>query len=168
LQILSFSFSDFVVLVWRYVGRRLVATLVCCLILVRCLFGSNWHIIFDSVYIQQSMTLASSTLQTRRHRYSEHFKFVIFVGFVTLVSILLLYTINVDVVSLFADSSFLLLVMLNLYLHLMYSINYLNEWIPLFFSKKIKFVSFIVKNNCIIYTTLPGFIIFFIQSIKKW
>jgi hypothetical protein len=96
LQIVSFSFFDFVVLVRHCVGRRLVAVLVCCSVLVRYLFGSSWQIRFDSVHIQQSMTLASSTLQTQRHRYSEHFKFVIFVGFVTLVDILPLYVINVS------------------------------------------------------------------------
>jgi hypothetical protein len=34
------------------------------------------------------------------------------------------YAINLDVVSLLADSSFLFLAMLNLYLNMMYSINY--------------------------------------------
>ena len=135
-QIFSFSFSDFVISVWRFVGRRLVAALVCCPVFVRCLFGSSWQIRFDSVHIQQSMTLASSTLQTRRHRYSEHFKFGIFVGFVIFVGILPLYAINVDAVSLFAVSSFSVFSDLELYCS-MYSIN-LNEWMNVVFSQKKK------------------------------
>jgi hypothetical protein len=132
LQIVSFSFFDFVVLVRRCVGHCLVAALFCCPVLVQCLFGSNWQIRFDSVHIQQSMTLASSTLQTRKHRYFEHFKFVIFVGFVTLVcKHLPLYTINADVVILFADSLSSIFSDFELY-YSMYSIN-LNEWIDIIF-----------------------------------
>jgi hypothetical protein len=131
---LVFSFFNFIILVRRCVGRRLVTALVCCPVLVGCLFGSNWQIRFGSVHIQQLMILASSTLQIRRHRYSEHFQFVVFVGFVTLVSILSLYAINVDVVSLFADSSFSAFSVFELY-YSMYSIN-LNEWMPLLVKKK--------------------------------
>jgi hypothetical protein len=94
----------------------------------------NWQIRFDSVHIQRSMTLAPSTLQTRRHRYSEHFKFVIFVGFVTFVGILPLYAINVDAVSLFAVSSFSVFSDLELYCS-MYSIN-LNEWMSFLVKQK--------------------------------
>ncbi|RHN79290.1 hypothetical protein MtrunA17_Chr1g0175711 [Medicago truncatula] len=55
----------------------------------------------------QSMIYAS-TLQIRRHEFSSHFNFIIlFVG------ILLLYAFNLDVVSLFADSSSIFLLMLN-------------------------------------------------------
>ena len=57
-----------------------------------------------------TMTLASSTLQIQRHEFSEDFNIVIFVGICTL----LFYAINMDVVSLFTDSSFLNL-NLNLY-----------------------------------------------------
>jgi len=55
--------------------------------------------------------LASSTLQIRRHEYSGDLNIVIFVGIDTL----LFYAINMDVVSLFTDSSFLFLANLNLY-----------------------------------------------------
>jgi len=55
------------------------------------------------------MTLASSTLQIRRHEYSRELNIIIFVG----ISTLLFYAINMDVVSLFANSSFLFLA--NLY-----------------------------------------------------
>jgi len=57
----------------------------------------------------QSMTLASSTLQIRRHGYSENLNIVICVGICTLS----FYAINMDDVSLSTDSSFLFLV--NLY-----------------------------------------------------
>jgi len=58
-----------------------------------------------------TMTLASSTLQIQRHEFSEDFNIVIFVGICTL----LFYAINMDVVSLFTDSSFLFLTNLDLY-----------------------------------------------------
>jgi len=62
-----------------------------------------------------------STLQIRKHRYSGDLDFIIlFVG------ILLLYVINLSVVSLSAGSLFMFLAMLIVLLHLMYSIN-LNE-----------------------------------------
>jgi len=51
------------------------------------------------------MTLASSTLQIWRHGYYRDLNIVIYVGFYTL----LFYVINMDVVSLFADTSFLFL-----------------------------------------------------------
>ncbi|AES88869.1 transmembrane protein, putative [Medicago truncatula] len=57
----------------------------------------------------QPMTLASSTLQIQRHDYSGDFNIVIFVGLCTLP----FDAINIDVVSLFTDSSFLFLA--NLY-----------------------------------------------------
>ena len=50
-----------------------------------------------------TMILALSTLQIRRHEYSGNFNIVIFVGMGTLP----FYAINMDVVSLFTDSSFL-------------------------------------------------------------
>jgi len=58
-----------------------------------------------------TMALASSTLQIRRHEYFGDMNIVIFVGIGTL----LFYAINTDVVSLFADSSFLFLANLDLY-----------------------------------------------------
>ena len=57
------------------------------------------------------MTLASSTLQIWRHEYSGDINIVIFVGVCTLT----FYAINMDAVSLFTDSSFLIFANLNLY-----------------------------------------------------
>ncbi|AES73497.1 transmembrane protein, putative [Medicago truncatula] len=57
------------------------------------------------------MTLASSTLQIRRHEDSGDLNIVIFVGIGTL----LFYAINMDDVSLFTDSCFLFLANLELY-----------------------------------------------------
>jgi len=57
------------------------------------------------------MTLASSTLQIWRHKYSKDLNIVVFVGIYTLS----FYAINMDVVSLFADSAFSFLVTLNMY-----------------------------------------------------
>jgi len=73
------------------------------------------------------MTLAALMLQIRRYEYSGNLNIVIFVD----ISTLSFYVINMDVVSLFAYSSFLFLVTLNLY----YSIN-LIESISFFFVKK--------------------------------
>jgi hypothetical protein len=82
-------------------------------VLLQCSFSSYWMIWV-------------STLHIRNHGHSGYFDFIIlFVG------ILPLYAINLDVVSLFAGSSFLFLAMLNFYLYMMYSINYCNEWILL-------------------------------------
>ncbi|AES98356.1 transmembrane protein, putative [Medicago truncatula] len=64
--------------------------------------GADCHINFDPVRIQ-SMTLSSSTLQIRRHGYSGDMNIVISVGVCTLS----FFAINMDVVSLFAGSSFL-------------------------------------------------------------
>jgi len=61
-----------------------------------------------------TMTLASSKLQIRRHEYFGDMNIVILVIFVG-ISILLFYAINMDVVSLFTDSSFLFLANLDLY-----------------------------------------------------
>ena len=97
-------FCDFVVLVRRCVVRHLCAALFVFLALFRYLLGSDCQISLDPVQIQ-SMTLASSTLQIRRHGYSGDLNIVICVGICTL----LFYAVNMDVVSLFADSSFLFL-----------------------------------------------------------
>jgi len=61
-----------------------------------------------------TMTLASSTLQIRRHEYSGDINIVILVIFVG-IGILPFYAINMDAVSLFTDSSFLFLANLDLY-----------------------------------------------------
>jgi len=62
-----------------------------------------------------------SMLQIHKHGYSGDLDFI-----VLFVCILPLYAINLDVVSLFADSPFTFLGMLIMLLYLMYSIN-LNE-----------------------------------------
>jgi len=118
----------FVFLSWF---RRLNTTLFCSSSLcgVVCLFC------FVRVFVQfrlsdqlQLITLASSMLQTQRYGYSRNLNIVICVGFFTLS----FYAINMNVVSLFAYSSFLFLVNL---LVSMYSIN-LNKWISFIFYKK--------------------------------
>jgi len=63
----------------------------------------------------------ASALQIRQHGYFSDLEFIILY-----VGILLLYAINLDVVSLFADSPFTFLAMLNMLLYQMNSIN-LNE-----------------------------------------
>jgi hypothetical protein len=64
----------------------------------------------------------TSTLQIRKHGHSSDFNFIILS-----VGILPFYAINLDDVSFFTSSSFLFLAMLDLYLHMLYSINYWNE-----------------------------------------
>ncbi|AES63810.1 transmembrane protein, putative [Medicago truncatula] len=61
------------------------------------------------------MTLTSSMLQIRRHGYSGDLNIVICVGICTLP----FYAINMDVVSLFTDSSFLFLANLH-YIEVLY------------------------------------------------
>ena len=61
-----------------------------------------------------TMTLESSTLKIRRYEYSGDFNIVILVVFVG-IGTLPFYAINMDVVSLFIDSSFLFLANLDLY-----------------------------------------------------
>ncbi|CAJ2654830.1 unnamed protein product [Trifolium pratense] len=66
----------------------------------------------------------ASSLQIRKHGHSgDFYHIILFVGILQLP----LYAINMDAVRLFAVSSFLFLAMLNLYLHVMYCINYWNE-----------------------------------------
>jgi len=101
---ISFFFRDFFVLVRRCFVRRLCATLFVFLVSFRYLFGSDCQMSFDSVQIK-SMTLESSTLQIRRHRYSGDLNIVICVGFSTFP----FYAMNMDVVSQFTDSSILFL-----------------------------------------------------------
>ena len=107
-------------------------------VLVQCLFDSGWKINFEQVQIRSmTMTLASSTLQIRRHEYSGDMNIVILFIFVG-IGTLPFYAINMDDVSLFSDSSFLFLANLD-YIVLMYTIN-LNEWISfIFVKKKLKF-----------------------------
>jgi len=77
----------------------------------------------------QSM-IWTSTLHIQKHGYSGDLDLIIlFVG------IMLLYVINLDVVSIFAVSSFTFLAILIMLLYLMYYID-LNEWISFCFCQK--------------------------------
>jgi hypothetical protein len=98
-------------------------------VLLRCSFDSFLKIGFSQLHLQ-SMIWAS-TLQIQKHGYSDHFSFVI----LFVVDILPLYAINLNDVSLFADSPFMFLAILNMWFYLMYSIDW-NEWISFFFNKK--------------------------------
>ncbi|AES93993.1 transmembrane protein, putative [Medicago truncatula] len=62
----------------RWFVRCLCATLFVFFVTFRYLFGSDCQISFDPVQIQ-STTLTSSTLQIRRHDYSEDINIVIYV-----------------------------------------------------------------------------------------
>jgi hypothetical protein len=105
-------FCDFVVFAWPCLFWYLFLCAVCFwfVVLVRCLFDSCWTVSFEQVHIQ-SITLASSTLQTRKREYSRDLNIVIFVGLGTMS----FYAININVVILFAYSFFLFLATLNLY-----------------------------------------------------
>jgi len=116
-----FLFCDFVVFVRRLFVRRLCAAFVF-LVSLRYLIGSMQF---------QSMTLASSTLQIRRHGYSGDLNIVICVGICTLP----FYAINMDVVSLFTDSSFLFLANLH-YTDILYQFEWMN------------IIYFIMKKEC--------------------
>jgi len=102
-------------------------------------FGSDCQISLDPVQIQ-SMTLASSTLQIRRHGYSGDLNIVISVGFCTLS----FYAINMDVVSLFADSSFLFLANSH-YIDVLYQFEWMNI---IYFCQKKKKVHVFHNSNC--------------------
>jgi hypothetical protein len=103
-------------------------------------FVSGWRSRFDQVQIQSMSTLVSSTLQIRRHGYSGHFNIVIFVGICNLP----FYAINMDAVSLFADSSFLFLAIMNLYY---IDVLFLFEWMNIIcFVKKKKNIE--TCHNC--------------------
>jgi len=122
-----FSFCDFVVLMRRCFVCRLCATLFVFFLLFRVCSVQ----VVRSASIQP-MTLASSTLQIRRHCYSGDFNIVIFVGLYNLT----FYAINMDDVSLFTYSSFLFLA--NLYfIDVLYQFEWMN--IICFISKK-KFI----------------------------
>lgn len=59
------------------------------------------------------MTLTSLTLPLRKHEYFRYFNFIIFVDFVLFFDILQFYAMNMNDVSLFSNSSFLILSILN-------------------------------------------------------
>jgi len=106
----------------RWFVRRLCATLFVFLVFPRYLIVLDCQISFDLVQIE-SMTLASSTLQIRRHGYSGdlNINIVICVGICTLP----FYAINMDVVSLFTNSSFLFLANLH-YIDALYQFEWMN------------------------------------------
>jgi len=96
-------------------------------VLSRCLFNFYWKIDINQLQIQ-SMIWASK-LQIRKHGYFGDLDFIIlFVG------ILLLYAINLSVVSLFTDSSFTFLAMFISDCGVLYQFEWMN--IILFLSKK--------------------------------
>jgi len=81
------------------------------------------------------MTLASSTLQIRKHEYFGNLNIVILVIFVG-IDTLTFYAINMDVVSLFTESSFLFLANLDLYcIDVLYQFELMNIF---YFCKKKK------------------------------
>jgi len=120
LLIIIFCFLSFVFVISSSMNDSVLIFRLCAVcfwfpVLVRCLFDSGWKIIFEQVQIRSmTMTLASSTLQIRRHEYSGDFNIVILVIFVG-IGTLPFYAINMDAVSLFTDSSFLFLANLGLY-----------------------------------------------------
>jgi len=85
----------------RCVVRRLVRRLIC--VLSQCSFSSYSKIYISQLQIQ--LMIWTSTLQIQKHGYFVDLDFIIlFIG------ILSLYAINLDVVSLFANSPFTILV----------------------------------------------------------
>jgi len=114
------------------VVRRLCVTLFVFLVSLRYLIASDCQISFDLVQIQ-SITLASSTLQIRKHGYSGDLNIVICVGICTFS----FYAINMDVVSLFTDSSFLFLTNLH-YIDVLFQFEWMNIF---YFVKKKTFPS---------------------------
>jgi len=117
-----FFFCDFVVLVRLCFVLRLCVTLFVFSIFFKYLFIQI--LILASI---QSMTLASSTLQIRKHGYSGYLNIVICVNF----CILSFYTINMNVMSLFAYSSFLFLANLHCI-----DVFYQFEWINIIYFQK--------------------------------
>jgi len=111
--------------VQRWFVRRLCATLFVFLLFLRYLIGLDCQISFDPMQIQ-SMILASSMLQIRRHDYSGDLNIVICLGICTLS----FYAINMHVVSLFTDLFFLFLTNLH-YIDILYQF----EWILFIFVK---------------------------------
>jgi hypothetical protein len=90
-------------------------------VLSRCLSDSYWKIDFIRLQIQY---LGISVVDPE-YRYSGHFNCII----LFVVDILPLYAINLDVVTLFADSSFTFLAILNMWL---YDVFYQFEWMSIF------------------------------------
>ena len=94
-------------------------------LLLWCLFGSYWKTDFSQ--LQNQSIIYALTLHIWKHKYSGDFDFIIL-----FLCILSLYAINFGETSLFANSSFTYLAMLNMSLYLIYYIN-LNEWTSFYF-----------------------------------
>jgi len=122
----------------------------------------------------KSMTLVLSTLQIRRHEYSEDLNIVKFVG----LCILLLYAINMDAVKLFANPSFLFLPTLNLYcINALYQFEW--EWMSfIFVKKKRQILSYIYSVKLITFFEFLKHLIFWtkvkihkllkLNALKQW
>jgi len=107
-------------------------------VLVRCLFDSGWKISFEQVQIRSmTMTLASSTLQIWIHKYSH-------VSRICRHSTLPFHAINMDVVSLFTNSSFLFLANLDLYC---INVLYQFEWMSIVYFFKKKNMYFFIQST---------------------
>jgi hypothetical protein len=122
-------------------------------VLVRCLFYSDLR---QSKSSANSMTLTLSTLQIRKHDYSGHWNFLkSTVGIVTFVDIKQFYASNSDVVSLFANSSFLVFSEFE-YIKVSIDVLYLFEWMNIvIFSKKIISAYYMhFFKNCILKQTI--------------
>jgi len=91
------------------------------------IFYLGWKISFEQVQIQSmTMILTSSTLQIWRYEYSGDMNIVILVIFVG-IGTLPFYAINMDIVSLFTDSSFSFLANLDLYcINGLYQFEWMN------------------------------------------
>jgi hypothetical protein len=102
---------------------------ICFFVFLWCSFISDWRSSSVLVHIQSMSTFMSSTLKIRKHGYFGHFNIVIFVSICNLS----FYTIYMDVVSLFADLSFLFLAIMNLYC---IDVLYPFEWMNIFYFVK--------------------------------
>lgn len=80
---------------------------------------------FDIMQIK-SIILTFLTMQIWRYEYLRHFNFVIFLGAVTFVDTLSIYTINQYVVSMFVDWSFFILAIFSLCCSI--DVFYLFKW----------------------------------------
>jgi hypothetical protein len=117
---------------------RLSAAL-CCSSFGYCVLIFHFVVVFISFMLKDQLQSIADSINNLDVNVADpetwifrYFNFIIlFVGNLTL------YAMNLDAVNLFSYSSFTFLAILNLYLYLMYSVNYWNEWISLFFVKKI-------------------------------
>jgi len=125
-------------------------------VFVQCLFDSSWKVSFEQVQIRSmTMTLASSSLQIRRHEYFGDSNIVILVIFVG-IGTLPFYAINMDAVSLFTNSSFLFLANLDLYC---IDVLYQFEWMNI--------VYFCQKKKYLVYGTIWSVFFQFFYIFKE-